>query len=195
MQLLVWGRTICVLQQCPCWSSVPAGLAGTGAAQPLPALQLPEAVIPQPLPALGGLSPSLGTQAAGRDRDSLSLCSAGSVPGTAELRCRGQALTHDDTDESIKHSSCGTTRHWHITTTPLGRGQRGGDPSLTTALNSLWKSKAGNCGIIQMKEKATSSFSTRGVWGRTVPAAGTSRAAVPRWTPGHAWAAQVGCCA
>lgn len=78
---------------------------------------------------------------------------------------------------------------------PWAGGSGGGDPSLATALNSLWKSKAGNCGIIQMKEKATSSFSTRGVWGRTVPAAGTSRAAVPRWTPGHAWAAQVGCCA
>lgn len=34
-----------------------------------------------------------------------------------------------------------------------------------------------------------------GAWGRTVPAAGASRAAVPRWAPGHAWAAQVGSCA
>lgn len=88
------------------------------------------------------------------------------MPGTAELRCRGQALTHDDdSDENIKHGSCGTTRHWHVTTAPrtaLGSGQQGGDPSPATALNSLWKSKAAKCGIIQTKEKASISFSTRG---------------------------------
>lgn len=42
----------------------------------------------------------------------------------------------------------------------LDMGQQGGNSSSTTALNSLWKSKAGKWGIIQMKEKATSSFST-----------------------------------
>lgn len=114
---------VSLLEQCPCWLGwdrcCPAAAGPTA----------PGGCDPTALAGTGGLSPSLGTQAAGRDRDSLSLCSAGSVPGTAELRCRGQALTHDDTDESIKHSSCGTTRHWHITTTPraaLGRGQRGG---------------------------------------------------------------------